>query len=116
MAVDINATQVGAYHLSDNPTLYEVQRSNNFEFVVTNIDNILRVGMNGDEQNARILNASQTLRFSVNKASIPLFTQEVITIRRGNSVMKAAGIPNFTDGSIEVHDYIGADSKSVLMA
>ena len=30
--------------------------------------------------------------------------------------MKAAGIPNFTDGSIEVHDYIGADSKSVLMA
>ena len=30
--------------------------------------------------------------------------------------MKAAGKPNFADGSIEVHDYIGADTKSVLMA
>lgn len=116
MAVDINATQIGAYHLSDKPTLYEVQRDNNFEFIVTDIDNIIRVGMTGTETNGRIPDASQTLRFSVNKASIPLFTQEVITIRRGNSVMKAAGLPTFSDGSIEVHDYIGADSKSVLMA
>ena len=111
-----NVTQVGAYHLSDNPELYEVQRGNNFEFIVTGIDNILRVDADETDENAYITNASQTLRFSVVSASIPMFTQEPITIRRGNSVMKAAGLPNFSDGSLVVNDYIGADTKSALMA
>lgn len=116
MAVDVNATQIGSYHLADNPNLYEVQRSNNFEFIVTGIDNILRVGMTGTEENATIPNASQVLRFSVNKASIPFFEQAIIEIRRGNSMMKAAGAPTFNAGSLTVYDYIGADTKSALMA
>lgn len=111
-----NITQIGAYHLSDNPTLYEVQRSNNFEFIVTGIDNILRVGAQPDDENAYINNASQVLRFSVVQASIPMFTQDVITIRRGNSVMKAAGVPSFSSGSLVINDFIGADGKSALMA
>lgn len=113
---DTNATQIGAYHLSDNPTLYEVQRDNNFEFVVTDIDNILRAGALETDENARIQNAQQVLRFSVVSSSIPMFRQEVITIRRGNSVMKAAGLPSFDDGSLVVNDFIGADTKSALMA
>ena len=111
-----NVSQVGAYHLSDNPALYEVQRSNNFEFVVTGIDNILRVDADEGDDNAYITNAAQTLRFSVVQASIPMFSQEPITIRRGNSVMKAAGVPTFPDGSLVVNDFIGADTKSALMA
>lgn len=111
-----NITQIGAYHLSDNPTLYEVQRSNNFEFIVTGIDNILRVGAQPGDENAYINNASQVLRFSVVQASIPMFTQDVITIRRGNSVMKAAGVPSFSSGSLVINDFIGADGKSALMA
>lgn len=106
----------GAYRLADNPELYEVQRSNNFEFIVTGIDNLLRVDADENDANAYIKNAAHTLRFSVNQASIPMFTQDVITIRRGNTVMKAAGVPNYSEGTLVVHDYIGADTKSVLMA
>lgn len=113
---DFNLTQVGAYHLADNPSLYEPQRSNNFTFIVTDIDNILRAGADINDDDAYIQNASQILQFSVDESSIPMFNQETITIRRGNSVMKAAGVPTFTDGSITINDFIGADGKSVLMA
>lgn len=110
-------TQFGAYHLADNPDLYEVQRSNNFEFIVDDIDGILKVGATEADGAAGVIsNAQQVLRFSVVSASLPMFSQEVISIRRGNSVMKAAGIPSFTDGSLVVNDYIGADTKSALMA
>ena len=116
MPVDVGATQIGAYHLADNPNLYEVQRDNNFEFIVTGVENLLRVGADESDSNPYITNAQDILKFSVNKASIPMFQQDVITINRGNSVMKAAGRPQFPDGSIEVHDFIGADTKSVLMS
>lgn len=109
---------VGAYHLANNPKIYEPARSNNFRFVVTDLDNIVRVGHTKDDQkaSARIANAQEVLEFSVTKASIPKFTQTPIVIRRGNSVVKAAGLPDFEDGSITINDYIGADGKSVLMA
>lgn len=111
MAQQSYASQVGAYHLADNPALYEPQRNNNFEFIVTNIDGIVGVG-----DGKRIANAQEVLRFSTQSTSIPFFTQEPITIRRGNSVMKAAGLPSFQSGRLTINDYIGADSKSVLMA
>ena len=114
---EINATNnYGSYHLADNLDLFEVQRDNNFEFIVTGIDNILRVGADETDENARITNAQDVLKFSVVQASIPMFTQNVIKIQRGNSIMKAAGIPEFGDGSLVVNDYIGADTKSALMA
>lgn len=116
MPQDTNLTQIGSYHLADNPNLYEIQRDNNFEFIVTGIDNILRVGADASDTNATIPNAQNVLRFSVVSSSIPFFTQETITIRRGNSVMKAAGVPSFSDGSLVVNDFIGADTKSALMA
>lgn len=112
----MDATQVGSYHLADNPELYEIQRDNNFEFIVTGIDNIMRVGAEPGDESPTIENASQTLRFSVVTSSIPMFTQEVLTIRRGNSVMKFAGAPTFNDGTLAVNDFIGADTKSTLMA
>lgn len=101
----------GAYVLADNPKLYEIQRRNNFEFVVPNIDNILRAGTS-----SKITNAKEVLRVSVVSAPIPHFSQNPIEIRRGNSVIKAAGVPTFTNGTLVVNDYIGADTKAVLMA
>lgn len=112
------AENFGAYHLANNPKMFEPARTNNFRFVVTDLDNILRVGYTSedDAKVARIANAQEVLEFSVTKATIPQFTQEEIVIRRGNSVIKAAGIPSFNDGSLVINDYIGADGKSVLMA
>lgn len=104
--------QISAYHLADNPTLYEIQRDNNFDFIVTDIDNIARA----DDENSTITNAQDVLHFSVVSSTLPMFSQEVITINYGNSVMKAAGKPTFEQGSLVVNDYIGADTKSVLMA
>ena len=105
----------GTYHLADNPNLYEIQRSNNFEFVVMDINNIVRAGMPDLKAN-RIANAQEILRLSVVSAPIPHFSQGVIPVRRGNSTLKFAGVPEFSAGTVTVNDYIGADTKAILMA
>ena len=106
----------GTYVLADNPKLFEPQRTNNFEFVVTDLDNIMRAGVLGNEDSARIPNAQEMLRLSVTKAPIPHYTQGVIEIKRGNSVVKAAGTPTFSNGQVVCNDYIGADTKAIIMA
>lgn len=107
----------GAYHLSDNPELYEPQRTNNFTFVVSDIDGILRAAPNSYAENNRTIpNAQTVLYYSVLSASIPHFSQQAIDIPRGNSVVKVAGKPSFGDGSLTIQDFIGADGKSVIMA
>lgn len=106
----------GSYHLANNTTdLYEIQRSNNFEFVITNLSELLRAG-EIEGVGGTISNVAEVLRMSVVSAAVPTFTQEPIIIRRGNSVMKAAGVPTFNEGSLVINDYIGADGKSALMA
>lgn len=108
---------LGAYHLADNPDLYEIQRSNNFEFVVTGLGNkLLRAGYQKEDSNSTIQNAEEVIRLSVESTFVPTFNQEPIVIKRGNSVMKAAGVPTFAEGNLVVRDFIGADTKSALMA
>lgn len=110
------ADQIGIYHLANNPQLFEVQRNNNFEFIVTDIDGIMRAGAIGTESNALIGNAQEVLRLSVTKSFIPHFSQAVVEVKRGNNTMKYAGVPTFDAGSLEFNDFVGADTKSVLMA
>ncbi len=107
----------GAYVLADKPELWEPQRSNNFELIV-NVGTLNRAGSLGNETNAPIDGkyAQEVLRISVVSAPIPHFTQSVIEVRRGNSSIKAAGIPTFGEGTIVVNDFIGADTKAILMA
>ena len=110
---------IGTYHLAANAELYEVSRSNNFEFVVTGFDELLRAGAfadTADDLSDYIKGGQEVLRLSVVKASVPHFTQSVIEVKRGNTIMKAAGVPSFEAGTLEVNDFIGADTKSVLMA
>ncbi len=102
---------IGTYVLADNPNLYEIQRTNNFEFIATGLESLVRAGTNQTIQNAQGI-----IRMSVVSAPIPHFKQNVITIQRGNSTMKAAGVASFDSGTLVVNDYIGADTKSVLMA
>ena len=108
--------QIGTYHLADNPSLYEVQRNNNFEFIVTNLDGIKRAGAIGTESNAFISNAQEVIRIGVSKSFVPHFTQEVVQVKRGNTTLKYAGVPTFGEGTLELNDYIGADDKSAMMA
>lgn len=101
----------GSYHLANNPKQYEIQRNNTFELQVTGLDGLKRVGTN-----TPLVDAGEVFRLSVTSAPIPHFTQEAISIRRGNSVVKYAGVPTFDSGNLTLNDYIGADTKAVLLA
>ena len=106
----------GAYYLADNPNLYEIQRSNNYELIITDIDNIVKAGYLGTESNAKIANAQEVLRLSCKNCPVPHFSQNVIEVKRGNTTLRYAGTPNYETGSIQFYDYIGAQTKDVLMA
>lgn len=106
----------GAYHLADNPKIFEVQRGNNFEFVITNINDIRRAGAAADDSTAKFSNAEEILTLSVAGAPVPHFTQEPIKLRRGNSEIKYAGVPTFNSGKIVFNDFVGAETKDILMA
>lgn len=109
-------SQIGTYHLGENPQLYSPQRANNYEFIVTNIDDILRPGATGDETNGRFRNAQEVLRLSVSSAFVPHFSQTPVEVKRGNSTVKFAGVPSFGEGSLQFHDFIGAATKEILLA
>lgn len=111
-----SASPMGTYHMAANTNLYEIQRTNNFEFIVTDIDGIQKAGMIGGETNGNIANAQEIIRMAVSSASVPFFSQSPIEVKRGNSTMKFAGVPSFDAGSIKVVDYIGASAKEVLLA
>lgn len=112
----MSAMPMGTYHLAANTNLYEIQRTNNFEFIVTDIDGIMKAGMQGGEANGTIANAQEILRLSVVSSTIPHFSQNPIEVKRGNSTMKFAGVPTFEAGTLKLNDYIGAATKEVLMA
>lgn len=115
-ANEMSSVSQGTYLLADNPSLYEPQRSNNFDFVVTGLTNMLRAGALGDEQNAYIANAQEVLRIAVDSAFVPHYTQDPITVRRGNDTVKYAGAMTFGEGSLVIKDFIGADTKAALLA
>lgn len=104
------------YHLGTNPMLQDRMRTNSFEFIVTGIDNIIRAGADANDENAVIPNAADTLRFAVQASSVPHFSQEPISLRRGNMVIKSAGVPTFDNGEITIVDYVTVEAKAVLMA
>lgn len=114
---------VGAYYLAERPGVYELQRSNTFRFIITGPsyssivdDTLTRAGTAGRDETERIKDWKRIIEYSVDNAKVPTFTQEVISVQRGNSVVKFAGVPTFGEGSFGVNDYIGSDTCSALMA
>lgn len=114
---DTNATQIGVYHLARNPQLYTPHENNNFMFIVTNIDGLRRAGVQGTEESAYFQNAQEVLKLSVDSAAVPHFSQAILSIAHGNNTMKFAGKPNIPEGeSFVFNDYVGAETKSILIA
>ena len=112
-------SKINSFHISDNLDQYEFARDNCFEFVITDIDNLVRAGVDPElaATSADIIkNGSEAIRLGVQQSTVPFFSQANIELRMGNGVVKAAGLPTFPDGSIVVNDYIGLGTKSVLMA
>ena len=104
--------RLGTYYLTDNPKYYEIQRSNNFVFYVSGLSKAFNIANNKYAQD----NADDVIKISVNRATVPHFTQSAIQVKRGNNTMKFAGVPEFGSGSIDLNDYIGAGTKDVLLA
>lgn len=130
---NVNGTEVSTYHLSGHPELYEPSRSNAFEFIVdlTNTnsfydsnavqkddDTLLAAGVNASAFTDAdyITDISKIIRLSVSEAFVPHFDLGVIEIKRGNSTMKFAGAPTFSDGQLKCNDYVGARTKDALLA
>jgi hypothetical protein len=104
--------KLGTYYLTDNPTHYEIQRTNNFVFYINGLKDSLQIPQNS----YAAANAEDVIRVSVSKASVPHFKQSAIAVKRGNNTMKFAGVPEFDAGELTLNDYIGAGTKDVLMA
>jgi len=103
--------ELGAYHLADNPELYDVQRTNVFQFVVTGLEDLVNVS-----SGEKIGNAQKSLQIAVESATVPTFSQDPIVIKRGNSAIKYAGTPTWNDIKITLRDFIGAETKAALMS
>ena len=110
---------LSAYHLSTGThRAYQPAKKNFFEFIVEDLDNLLKPGVEVDlaEESDYIRNGQEVIRLTVNKAPVPHFELNDIEIRKGNSIVHYAGTPTFNDGTLEVDDMIGAQSKAVLEA
>lgn len=101
---NINTNEMGAYHLADNPNIYEPYRGNAFEFLVYGL------GTSDAQQEEN----REAVRYQVVSFPVAHFSLERKEIRRGNSVITFAGLPSFESGSLVIKDYIGGGGKSSL--
>lgn len=108
-------TDKGAQHFAAKKELFEIQRGNNFEFVIPAeaFTDITPFGQNAETNT--VANAAENIRLSVNAASIPYFSQNAIEVSRGNTTVKYAGVISYGSGSISCYDFIGARTKDALM-
>lgn len=112
--------QLGTYHIAQHPELYTPSRSNNFVFYPLFDKRLLRAGVNPetatDNDYISADKAQEVLMLSVSGAAVPHPTQTVVEVKRGNTVVKFPGAWTYEAGSFVFEDYIGAETKEVLMA
>lgn len=109
--MDNTRTDISAYHMAANPDLFETQKTNAFKFIVMGLDPLT------DPVTGKLIpNAEDVLKQSAFSFNPPSFTQQPISVRVGNTVMKAAGTPDFSDSTLSLHDYVGIQTYNVLYA
>lgn len=128
MAVDTNDTQrLGVYHISSAMQNYEVARSNFFTFIID--DNRFRdLYLDPYTKNYPVTpqeyanpndiagGESEIVKLSVKTITVPHFSNNPIEVRRGNSIVKFADIPNWNSGNLTIQDFVGLRVKEILMA
>lgn len=110
-----------AYHMADDPRFYEPQRLNNFEIIITGLDNLTKAGMEATDSDAALGSGSsstiqEALRLSVKSTSVPKFSISPITVKRGNSSIKYSNVAEFGSGSLVINDFIGLEAREALYA
>jgi hypothetical protein len=59
--------------------------------------------------------SEEAVRLNVLTADVPHFSLEVLQYKRGNEVVKFAGVPTFEAGTVKVDDVVGLHTKDILM-
>jgi len=107
-------------NISTNLANYEAARSNFFVLQVYDLDNLLNINYTGEKDAATdadyMKNSSEYLRLNVVKCKMQDFTIDTLEYKRGNDIVKMAGLPKWEAGSITVDDVVGLDTKSILTA
>lgn len=110
---------LSTYHLSTGvERSYQPAKGNFFEFIIEDLGDLLKPGVDENlaEDQDYITNGQEAIRLTVHETTIPHFQLGTLSIRRGNSVVKYAGVPTFEAGSLVCTDMIGAQSKAILEA
>lgn len=109
---------LSAYHLGSTHRAYQPAKKNFFEFIVEDLTDLLKPGVEKElaQESDYITDGQEVIRLTINKAPVPHYELNEIEIRKGNSSVWYAGTPTFSDGTLEVDDMIGANSKAVLEA
>ena len=109
--MDRTRTDISAYHLAVQPDSFETQKSNAGKFIVMGLDNLV------DPITGNLIpNASDILKQSIFSFEAPSFSQSPIEVRLGNTSVKTAGTPQFSQESINLHDFVGIETYNVLYA
>ena len=109
-------------HISDNKYRdYEAARTAFFVLVVDDLDGkLLKPEYKGDPTRASesdyLKTPQEALKLNVVSCPVPHFEVSTMEYRRGNDVVKFAGVPTWTGGTIKVDDVVGIDTKSILLA
>ena len=109
-------------HISDNKYRdYEAARTAFFVLVVDDLDGkLLKPEYKGDPARASesdyLKTPQEALKLNVVSCPVPHFEVSTMEYRRGNDVVKFAGVPTWTGGTIKVDDVVGIDTKSILLA
>lgn len=119
-----------AKHISTNLANYEAARTGFFTLLVdlapsndpTASGDMLRATFAGESSAAAATdkitaaNVQELIKLNVLTFDVPHFELETLQYKRGNDVVKFAGTPTFSSGSLKVDDVVGVDTKSILMA
>lgn len=112
---DTGTDSRGVRHMSANKELYEIQRSNNFAFIIPT-GTLAPFKKSNSDNTIPVNTFAEAIRLSVNEATIPHFSQQPIEVKRGNGTLKYAGVPSFDAGQIVLNDFIGLQTVETLMA
>lgn len=112
----VKQNTVSAYHIANNEVQYNPQRKNNFMLIIRGLENLKRVGAAADSTTNLIENGQEEIKLALKTCDVPQFTNDSITINRGNSQIKFAGKPTFDDIQFSAYDYIGSNVKDTLLA
>lgn len=116
MAEELSGVPYGAYHISANPGQYQPQFAQNFEFIFPDFGPLLRDGRNGNEEDAYVYDVGEKLRIACISADVPSFKQNIVPVRRGNSVAQYAGTIEWQPISIKFNSFENASTKDAVLA